>query len=213
MRAVLLMVLAVACSPDLRGFTSRMDLPGAAFLVAGPAPQFSDARQALDLGRTRDDDLFAAFNQGYELPVAAPLERAEIVTEFRRAVLLVRDKYTIGEFGMTERDLIKAMAAYEGQVAFVAEVFLNPLHTFPKPPAYEMYISTGPHTKPLAAKAVRRDPIYPPGLGFGTNFVGVRLEGTFVREDIARAPAPMLTVTDEKADILWQARIDLSRYR
>ena len=185
----------------------------AALVIVLALTQFPSARQALDLGRTRDDALFDAFNAGYELPPSGAVERAEVITEFRRAVLMVRDKYNLGEFGMTERDLGKAIAPYDGQVTFVAQVRLNPLHTYPAPPAYELYISSGPYTKPLAAKAIKRDPIYPPGLGFGTGFVGVRLEGAFVRAEIEKAEAPMLTVTDEKANMLWQARIELSRYR
>jgi hypothetical protein len=185
----------------------------AALLMVLALTQFPNARQALDLGRTRDDALFEAFNRGYELPVGDPLERAEVITEFRRAVLLVRDKVAIGDFGMTERDLAKAMLPYEGKIAFLAEVRLNPLHTYPHPPAYELYIATGPATKPLATTAIKRDPIYPPGLGLGSAFVGVRLEATFDRADIERAPAPMLTVIDEHANLMWQARIDLTRYR
>jgi hypothetical protein len=185
----------------------------AALLIVLALAQFPSARQALDLGRTRDDALFDAFNRGYELPPSGMIDRAEIVTEFRRAVLMVRDKYTLGDFGMTERDLTKAMAPFEGQVAFLVDVRLNPLHVYPGPPAYELYVSTGPFTKPLAAKTIKRDPIYPPGLGFGTGFIGVRLESAFARAEIEKAEAPMLTVTDEKANLLWQARIELSRYR
>jgi hypothetical protein len=184
-----------------------------ALLLLFALAQLPYVRQALDLGRTRDDALFDAFNRGYELPVSDPLERAEIITEFRRAVLIVRDKYNIGDFGLTERDLTKAIEPYAGTVAFVAEVRLNPLHTYPRPPAYEIYIATGPSTTPLATKKIKRDPIYPPGLGLGSAFVGVRLEATFARAEIERAPAPMLTVTDENANLLWQAHIDLSRYR
>ena len=185
----------------------------AALLMTLALAQFPSARQALDLGRTRDDTMFAAFNRGYELAVADPIERAEIITEFRRAVLIVRDQYNVGDFGLTERDLVKAMTPYDGQVAFVAEVRLNPMHTYPKPPSYELYVATGPGTKPLGAKSVKRDAVYPPGLGIGTSFLGVRLEGAFSRADIEKASAPMLTVTDEKANVLWQARIELSRYR
>jgi hypothetical protein len=184
----------------------------AALLMVLALAQFPNARQALDLGRTRDDALFDAFNSGYLLPAGGTLERAEVITEFRRAVLLVRDKYNLGEFGWTERDLAKVMTPYDGQVAFVAEVRLNPMHTYPNPPAYELYIATGPATKPLATK-LKRDPIYPPGLGLGSAFVAVRLEGSFARADIEAAPEPMLTVIDEKANLVWQARIDLSRYR
>jgi len=187
MRAVLMIVLALA--------------------------QATPERQALDLGRTRDEALLNAFNAGYQLPPSGMVDRAEIVTQFRRGVLLARDKYNIGEFGMTERDLTKAIAPFEGKVTFLVDVRLNPLHVYPAPPAYEMYVSSGPYTKPLAAKEVKRDPIYPPGLAQGTAFVGVRLDGTFERADIEKAEAPMLTVTDEKANMLWQARIELSRYR
>jgi len=185
----------------------------AALLIVLALAQATPARQALDLGRTRDDALFDAFNRGYELPPSGMIDRAEVVTQFRRAVLMARDKYNIGDFGMTERDLTKAIAPFDGKVTFLAEVRLSPLHVYPAPPAYEMYVSTGPYTKPLAATTVKRDPIYPPGLGQGTAFVGVRLEGTFERAELEKAEAPMLTVTDEKANMLWQARIELSRYR
>src|SRR5262245_3548901 len=147
----------------------------AALLIVLALAQFTGARQALDLGRTRDAALFDSFNRGYELAASDPLERVEIITEFRRAVLLVRDKFTIGEFGMTERDLVRAMERFDGQVAFVAEIRLHPLHTFSRPPPYEMYVATGPKTKPLAAAPMRRDPIFPPGLGVGSAFTGVRL--------------------------------------
>jgi len=182
-------------------------------VLALASAQSTPTRQALDLGRTRDDALFAAFNRGYELPPSGDVYRAEIITEFRRAVLMARDKYNVGDFGMTERDMAKAMAPFEGTVAFVVEANLNPLHVYAAPPSYEMYVSTGPYTAPLAAKPLKRDPIYPPGLGLGTAFVGVRLEGTFERAELEKAVAPMLTVTDEKANMLWQARVELSRYR
>ena len=184
-----------------------------ALLLLFALAQLPYARQALDLGRTRDDALFDAFNRSYELPVSDPLDRVEIITEFRRAVLLVRDKYNIGDFGTTERDMTKLMEPYAGSVAFVAEIRLNPLHTYPRPPAYDIYVETGPRTKPLATAKMKRDPIYPPGLGFGTAFTGVRLEATFARADIEKAQAPMLTITDDSANLLWQARIDLARYR
>jgi hypothetical protein len=41
----------------------------------------------------------------------------------------------------------------------------------------------------------------------------VRLEGAFLRAEIEAAPSPVLVVTDDQANIIWKARIDLSRYR
>jgi hypothetical protein len=184
-----------------------------ALLVLVALAQLPYARQALDLGRTRDQALFDAFNRGYDLTVSSALFRAEVITEFRRAVLMVRERATHGDLGMTDRDLTKAMQPFEGLVTFVAEVRLHPLHTFATPPPYEMYIATGRATRPLVDEKLKRDAVYPPGSGFGGPFNGVRIEATFARRDIERAAEPILTIIDTKADILWQARIDISRYR
>ena len=175
--------------------------------------QLPYAPQAFDLGRTQDQSLYDAFHKGYELPVAGTLDRAEIITEFRRAVLIVRDRAGRNERVLSERDLSNAMAPFEGQVGFVVQVRLNPLHTYVGAPPYEMYVSTGRATKPLAAKPMKREAVYAPGFGAGSTPVAVRLEGLFSRAGIEAASAPMLTILDDKADMLWQARIDLTRYR
>lgn len=181
-------------------------------LVLLALAQLPYARQAIDLGRTRDQGLYDAFNKGYELPVTPALDRAEIITEFRRAVLIVHERAGRIE-NTTERDLANAMAKFEGQVGFVVQVRLHPLTTFTTAPPYELYISTGRSTKPLAAKPMKRDPVFLFGLGPTSQLIGVRLEGVFDRAGIEASAAPMLTLTDEKADLLWQVRIDLSRYR
>jgi hypothetical protein len=75
-------------------------------------------------------------------------------------------------------------------------------------------VETGRTTKPLAAEPFKRDPVFPfATTGPGSPIVGVHLEGTFPRADIESAAAPMLVVTDDKANVIWKARIDLSRYR
>jgi hypothetical protein len=174
--------------------------------------QFPDARDALRLGRSQDEVLYAAFTKGYALAAAEPVESAEIVTEFRRAVLIVRERARMGEFGFTERDLNVAIVPHLGLVTFIVQVRLNPMHTYAKPPAYELYIATGPDTPPVAARATKRDPVYALG-GMGAPLIGVRLEITVPRAQIEGAPRPELILTDEHADILWRSRIDLSRFR
>lgn len=169
-------------------------------------------RDAVTLGRTHDDKLIEAFNKGYSLSPSGPVELAEIITEFRRAVLVVREHALMGDYVFGPADLAKALEPYKGQVAFLGQVRLHPLNTLIKEPAYDLYISTGPRTPPIASKHVKREPVYAPG-PMGSPLVGVRLEATFSRADIEGAAAPALIVTDEKAEILWQARIDLSRYR
>lgn len=188
----------------------------ALLLVAGtaiaPLAQLPDAREALRLGRSQDETLYAAFTKGYSLSPAEPVESAEIVTEFRRAVLLVRARAQMGEFGFTERDLNVAMAPHLGLVTFIAQVRLNPMHTFAAAPAYELYISTGPETPPIAGREMKRDPVYALG-PMGSPLIAVRLEITVPRAKIEEAPRPELIVTDERASVMWRGRIDLQRFR
>lgn len=175
--------------------------------------QLPSTREIFDLGRTRDESLWDAFNRGYQLTPADAIERAEVITEFRRAVLFVRDEAGKGEFHITEQDLDKAMAPFAGTVTFVVEARLHPLHTYGRPPSYDLYVETGRTTRPIAATPLRRDAVYPPGIAPNASMSAVRLEGTFPRADIESAPAPVLVVIDDRANVIWKARIDLSRYR
>jgi hypothetical protein len=187
-----------------------------ALMLAALARQtsFPDAREAFDLGRTRDSALFDSFNRGYQLAASGAVERAEVMTEFRRAVLFVHEQATQGQFLITDQDLARAMAPFDGLVTFSVEARLHPLHTYAKPPRYELYVETSPRTPPLAAKPLRRSAVYPPGMmGPGDPMSGVRLEGTFPRIDIMSAAAPTIVVMDDQANVIWKARIDLSRYR
>ena len=170
-------------------------------------------QDALRLGRSPDASLYAAFTKGYELPVSDPIGSAEIITEFRRAVLIVREHMQRGEVGYTDHELAAAMAPYLGQVTFIVNVNLHPLNTYTKMPAYDLYVSSGATSAPIASETpIRRDPIYalgPPG----SPLVGLRLEVTLPREKLAAARAPELIVTNETADVVWRGRIDLTRYR
>jgi hypothetical protein len=182
--------------------------------LSAPALQLPYAREALDLGRTRDDALLAAFHRGYELTRGDVLDRAEIVTEFRRAVMIVREHAARGEYAFSAQDLARAMTPFSGRIDFVVQARLHPLHTYANTPPYALYIETGPVTKPIAPDPFRRDAAYPPGMaGPGNAISGVLMEGTFLRAEIEAAPAPSIVVADEQANVIWKARIDLSRYR
>jgi hypothetical protein len=181
--------------------------------TAPPGSQGDSARDALNLGRTHDQALYDAFNAGYRLTASGIVDSAEVITEFRRAVLIVREHATQGEYSFTANDLASALTPYHGTVAFVAQVRLHPMNTYAAPPAYDLYVRTGPQTKPVAAPAIKRDPIYPPGSGPGNAMTAIRLEASFPRADIADAPEPTLVINDEHGAIVWQTRIDLTRFR
>src|SRR6478735_11069958 len=173
--------------------------------------QLTSTREIFDLGRTHDDALWDAYNHGYELAPGGTIDRAEVITEFRRAVLFVHDEAGKGEFHITDQDLAKAMAPFAGLVTFVVQARLHPLHTYAKPPAYDVYVETGRATAPIGAKPLKRDPVYPPGMGPEAAMAAVLLQATFPRADIEAASVPTLVVTDDQANVIWRARIDLAR--
>ena len=185
---------------------------GVAVLSIVALAQIPDAREALRLGRSQDEALYAAFTKGYSLSPADPVDYAEIITEFRRAVLIVRARAQLGEFGFTERDLNVAMTPYLGLITFTVQARLNPMHTNKNPPAYEQYVATGPETPPLAGTETKRDPVYALG-PMGNPLVAVRVEITIPRAKIEAAARPELILTDERATVLWRARVDLTRFR
>ena len=170
-------------------------------------------REAIELGRTQDEKLYEAFNKGYSFSPSGIIDSAEVITEFRRAVLIVHERARMGNFSLSQADLAKALAPYRGLVTFAVQVRLNPMNTFTAAPPYDLYISTGPDTPPLSAKPLKRDPVYPPGGALGSSVVAVRLEASFPAAAIIAAALPQLVATDEKAEILWQTRLDLTRFR
>ena len=187
---------------------------GAAAAVGAAGSQPTDAlRDAVSLGQTHDEALLESFNKSYDLSPSGTIERAEIITEFRRSVLIVRERAQAGDYSFGWDALSKAMVPWKGLVTFVVQARLNPMHTFGKEPAYDLYVSTGPSSDPIASNGVKRQPIYPPGGGPGSGFVALRLEASFPRAAFTRSAMPQLVVTNEKAEALWQARLDLSRYR
>ncbi len=181
--------------------------------VAPPRAQGDSAREALNIGRTHDQALYDAFSAGYRLTPSGIVDSIEVITEFRRAVLIVRERAMQGEYSFTTHDLAAAMTPFRGLVTFIADVRLHPLNTFAGPPAYDLYVRTGPDTKPVAAPKIMRDPVYPPGSGPGSAMTSIRLEASFPRAEIAGASEPMLILNDERGNVIWQTRLDLARFR
>src|SRR6266849_1663862 len=100
MRATLLMVLAAVSS--------------AAALPSSAPVQPEQLRYALNLAQTRDDALFASFKQSYTLPPSGTIDRVEIITEFRRAVLIAREQWQQGHIGFNANDLATALEPFKG---------------------------------------------------------------------------------------------------
>ena len=182
-------------------------------LITFAIPLQDPLRDALTLGHSRDQSLVDAFHRGYQLTATGTIGRAEIVTEFRRAVILVRERESLGDYIPDSHALSTALAPFAGLITVIVEARLNPLNTYTKAPSYELYVSTGPTTGPIAGHPFAREPIYPIGAPPGSGMGAVRLTASFPRADIEAAAQPAIVVADDRAEVIWQQRIDLSRYR
>jgi hypothetical protein len=188
LRAILLAVLALAQLPPLQ--------------------------QAIALGRTNDDAQLIAFHRRYQLTPGPTINHAEIITEFRRAVMIVQDRMAHAQPAFSEYDLTKEMVPFDGQVTFIVEARLNPMNNYVKAPPYILYVETGKATGPLPPKPFTYDGVKAFGaIGPGGPLVAVRLEGGFPRAGIAAAAAPTLVVVDDHANVVWRMPIDLTPYR
>jgi len=106
------------------------------------------------------------------------------------------------------------MKPFRGLVTFIADVRLHPLHTYASPPPYEMYVRTGPATPPAPLTGLQREPLYPPGFSDKpATFTSFRMAGSVAREAITTAAEPALVIASDHGDVIWQARLDLQRYR
>ena len=161
------------------------------------------------LGRTRDPAQYDAFHAGYVLSPSGEVERVEVITEFRRAVLIVRQHAEMGEYSFNENNLARALVPYRGLVTFTAQLRLHPLHNYATPPGYEMYVQTGPTTKPIAPSSFKREPVYPPGRpDTPPAMSGFVLILTVPRADISGAADPALVIVNEASDVVWRARLE-----
>jgi hypothetical protein len=79
--------------------------------------------EALSLARTRESGALARFHQAYQLTPADPrISLLEVITPFRRAVLLAQAELDKGNFVLTPTGLAALMAPYAGQTALRSTV-------------------------------------------------------------------------------------------
>src|SRR5436309_12975337 len=118
---------------------------GAVVAAGAAAGQPTDAlRDAVALGQTHDETLFDSFNKSYNLSPSGTIEHVEIVTEFRRGVLIVRQHAQVGDYAFGWDALSKELLPFKGMVTFIVQARLNPMNTYGREPAYGLYVGTGP---------------------------------------------------------------------
>ena len=183
-----------------------MAAPGVTVLVAtalaagavATGVQPSDERMLLDalsLARSRQSGALDRFHATYILEPADPrIARLEVITEFRRAVMLAQMEASRGNFILSPTGLGKLLAPYAGRTAIRAEVRVSPLATFVGPPEYHIELAAGGRT--LTVIEETREPVYPPGAPVGSGLVAVVVETSFFTDAVRQPACCELSVTE-----------------
>jgi hypothetical protein len=120
-------------------------LAGAA--VAGFEPTVTPRliAQALSIGQSRIDSVRTRFHQVYRLQVSRPpIDYIDIVTPFRRVVLLAEERTQLGIRGFTQSEAAAALGARADVVELRVEMTFHPQNAFVGVPAYDVELVTVP---------------------------------------------------------------------
>ena len=147
-----------------------------------------DIDRALAIARSRDSDR-ARFHAPYVQEIkTAFIERAELITEFRRVVLLAEERASTGDrrFGYSTTQANEALKVWRRRVAVRARVRFHPQNNYVDVPPVNI-VADG-HERALIG--VRREPVLalPPGrTGEFVPVLGAVVEGVFEAEALGQA--------------------------
>jgi hypothetical protein len=192
---------------------AAISVPGA---VAGrQTPDPAALEEALRLSRTRRPSDLDTFNAPYIVVKGGPGQpKVEVITEFRRAVILGREQADLGNYTWSRTNLARAVAKYEGLTSVRAEVWLSPAHLYVGTPAYRMDLYDGRQRTVMPVQETR-DPIFNAvtAAGEGSSMTGVTLD-TIYRADVLRdAGCCLIRIVDPKGEAVVQKQVDFAALR
>ena len=157
---------------------------GALPLAAAPGIQLDvgtrDVEEALRLARASEMER-TRFHAAYTVPVTdASLERLDVVTEYRRMVILAEERAILGTWSWLTRDAEAALEPWKRIVAIRARVRFGPLKVYPQVPAIDVIVGQG-EAGALRPTTLRHQALY--GLAgtaeSGGPLVGAAVEALF----------------------------------
>lgn len=128
---------------------------------------------ATAIGESRVESVRTQYHRPYHLLVArAPIDYIDVVTPFRRIVLIAEDRARIGNRPLGQRETLAAAGDRVSLVEFVIELTFHPLNAYVSVPLYEVELAaTQPTTPPRPAR------ILPVQVNRTPRF-GARVDGT-----------------------------------
>lgn len=151
---------------------------------------------AMRLGRSSDTER-ARFHALYQIPVAEPfVESLDVVTEYRRMVLIAEERFAAGDWAFTTdaRAGAEALRPWRQKLAIRMRVRFRPTDLYTKGlPAVSIIV--GPSTAQVLPLSMTTDPQYAlrssPKEQF-TPIAGMVVEATFDAATVGRRAQPIL---------------------
>ena len=183
---------------------------------AAPAPQSLDPAaldEALRIARTRRPAEYDRFNAPYIVVRGGPGQpTVEVITEFRRAVLLARHQVDLGNHTWSPTNLARALEKHAGLTTVQAQVWLPPNHLYVGTPTYRLDLYDV-RNRAVPAVSEKREPIYSTLTGEGSALTGVTLE-TLYRDPVLRDPGCCLVViVDPRGEPVVRQQLAMSSVR
>jgi hypothetical protein len=198
-------------SSDMRPILSIALVFGAAVLsAAGGSGGFialdlarGDVERAMSIARGPEQER-ARFHAQYEVPITDPfIERMEVITEYRRMVLVVEQRLAAGEFAIaTNTQLAEAAARpWKRRVSIRTRIRFHPLNVYTEAPRVSMLL--GDPKQPVPALHMTTDPQYALGdfqVGFAP-LIGMVVESDYDATAIAERTVPFVVRIQGAPDV------------
>jgi hypothetical protein len=170
--------------------------------------------EALRIARTRRPAEFERFTDPYVVIRGGPgRPTVEVITEFRRAVILARQQVDHGNYTWSPTNLSRALAKYEGLSSVRAEIWLSPVHMYVGTPAYRLDLYTAAH-RALMATEEKRDPILAPTTPDGSSsMTGVTLESIYRDEALREPGCCLLIIVDPKGETVVKTQVEFANLK
>jgi hypothetical protein len=169
-----------------------------------------DVDRALTIARSREHER-AGFHAPYIQQINTPfVERAELVTEFRRVVLLAEERAAKGDRypGYSVTSATEALKVWRRRVSVLARVRFHPQNNYVTVPAVEMALVGNDR----ALIGVLRDPVLSLSSGRkgeSSSVLGAVIEGVFEADALGQAPREFVISLEKKE--LGRVTFDLAR--
>ena len=169
--------------------------------------------EAVSIGQSRIDSVRTRFHQPYRLQVGrAPIDYIDVVTPFRRVVLLTEERTQLGIRGFTQREATAALGNQSSVVELRVDMTFHPQNAFVGVPAYDVEIVTVSPAARLIPGNVERIPRYSARIETGSGgqpLVGGTIVASFPIDTLNGAGAYEVVVS-EKGKELGRAGVNFA---